>query len=82
MVAAVSNYLSNTLSKFGISRSTKSTVENKQIEDIINHFLNFRTIVRIKALEQNPKNTILLKECDNVRKCLSTCGITVKVKIL
>ncbi|KYN03790.1 PREDICTED: probable cysteine--tRNA ligase, mitochondrial [Cyphomyrmex costatus] len=78
VVAAVSKYLSNTLSKFGISRSTKSTVENGQIKDIVDHFLNFRTVVRIRALEQNPKDTILLKECDNVRKCLSTCGITVK----
>ncbi|KAG5344542.1 SYCM protein, partial [Acromyrmex charruanus] len=78
VVAAVSNYLSNILSKFGISRSTKSTVENRQIEDIIDHFLNFRRTVRIRALEQNPKDTILLKECDNVRKCLSTCGIMVK----
>ncbi|XP_012528057.1 probable cysteine--tRNA ligase, mitochondrial isoform X2 [Monomorium pharaonis] len=77
-IAAVSNYLSNTLSKFGISRSTKSTIENKQIEDIIDHFLNFRAAVRIRALEQNPKDTIILKECDNVRKCLSTCRIIVK----
>ncbi|XP_011703416.1 PREDICTED: probable cysteine--tRNA ligase, mitochondrial isoform X1 [Wasmannia auropunctata] len=77
-VAAVSNYLSNTLSKLGISRSTKSTVASRQIEDVIDHFLNFRTTVRIKALEQNPKDTVLLKECDNVRKCLSSCGIIVK----
>ncbi|TGZ53489.1 Cysteinyl-tRNA synthetase, mitochondrial [Temnothorax longispinosus] len=77
-VAAVSNYLSNILSKLGISQSTKSTAENRQVEDIIDHFLNFRRAVRIRALEQNPKDTILLKECDNVRKCLSTCGITVK----
>ncbi|XP_024883349.1 cysteine--tRNA ligase, mitochondrial [Temnothorax curvispinosus] len=77
-VAAVSNYLSNILSKLGISQSTKSTAENRQVEDIIDHFLNFRKAVRIRALEQNPKDTILLKECDNVRKCLSTCGITVK----
>jgi len=57
-------------------------VKNKQIENIIDHFLNFRTAVRIRALEQNPKDTILLKECDNARKCLSTCGVMVKVKIL
>ncbi|XP_018360959.1 PREDICTED: probable cysteine--tRNA ligase, mitochondrial [Trachymyrmex cornetzi] len=80
VVAAVSNYLSNILSKLGISRSTKLTVENRQMEDIIDHFLNFRMIVRIRALEQNPKDTILLKECDNARKCLSTCGITLKDK--
>ncbi|KAL0127604.1 hypothetical protein PUN28_003117 [Cardiocondyla obscurior] len=80
-VAAVSNYLSNILSKFGISRSTKSTIENKQVENIVNHFLNFRTAVRVRALENNPKDTILLKECDNARKCLTTCGIMVKVNI-
>ncbi|XP_011863318.1 PREDICTED: probable cysteine--tRNA ligase, mitochondrial [Vollenhovia emeryi] len=77
-VAAVSNYLSNILSKFGISRSTKSTAENRQVEDIIDNFLRFRTVVRTRALEQSPKDTILLKECDKARKCLATCGIIVK----
>ncbi|XP_011648129.1 probable cysteine--tRNA ligase, mitochondrial isoform X1 [Pogonomyrmex barbatus] len=77
-VAAVSNYLSSTLSKLGMSRSTKLTIDNRQIEDIIDHFLNFRRAVRIRALEQNPKDTVLLKECDNARKCLNTCGIVVK----
>lgn len=79
-VATVSNYLSNTLSKFGISQSTKSTTEDKQIADIIDHFLNFRKAIRTRALEQNPKDTTLLKECDKVRECLATCGIIVKVK--
>lgn len=77
-IAAVSNYLSNILSKFGISRSTKSTTENRQIENIIDHFVNFRMVIRTIALEQNPKHTTLLKECDNARKCLSNCGIIVK----
>lgn len=54
--------------------------ENRQVKDIIDNFLNFRMTVRTRALEQSPKDTILLKECDNARTNLSTCGIIVKVK--
>ncbi|KAL6447973.1 hypothetical protein ACFW04_000192 [Cataglyphis niger] len=77
-VAAVSNYVSNTLSKLGISRSTMSVAENRQVKDIIDNFLNFRMAIRTRALEQNPKDTILLKECDTARMNLSTCGIIIK----
>lgn len=77
-IAAVSNYVSNILSKLGISRSTMSMAENRQVKDIIDNFLNFRMTVRTRALEQSPKDTILLKECDNARTNLSTCGIIVK----
>lgn len=57
-----------------------SVPENRQVKDIIDNFLNFRMAVRTRALEQNPKDTILLKECDTVRMNLSTCGIIIKVK--
>nr|XP_012235778.1 PREDICTED: probable cysteine--tRNA ligase, mitochondrial isoform X1 [Linepithema humile]XP_012235779.1 PREDICTED: probable cysteine--tRNA ligase, mitochondrial isoform X1 [Linepithema humile] len=79
-IAAVSNYVSNVLTKFGIVRSTMATIENRQIKDILDNFLDFRNAVRIRALQQNPKDKTLLKECDKARKCLSTCGIIVKVK--
>jgi len=58
-----------------------STAENQQIKDIIDCFLNFRMTIRNRALEQNPKDIILLKECDNARMNLSTYGIVVKVKL-
>lgn len=80
-VAAASNYVRNVLSKFGISRQrSTTTIENQHISDIIDNLLNFRNTVRNRALEISPKDTTLLKECDNVRKSLATCGIVVKVK--
>ncbi|EFN83100.1 Cysteinyl-tRNA synthetase, mitochondrial [Harpegnathos saltator] len=74
-VAVVSNYVSNTLSKFGFSQS--ASAKDRQVEEIIDHCLRFRAAVRNRALE-NPKNDALLKACDNVREELSTCGILVK----
>ncbi|XP_014478439.1 PREDICTED: probable cysteine--tRNA ligase, mitochondrial isoform X2 [Dinoponera quadriceps] len=75
IIAAVSNYVSSTLSKFGLSQSTSAS--DRRVEDVVDHFLKFRTAVRTRALE-NPKNNVLLKECDNVREELSACGILVK----
>lgn len=77
-IAVVSNYVSNTLSKFGISRFVTSAENQRQVEDIINNFLKFRIAIRNKALEQSSKDTTLLKECDKARDNLSTCGIIVK----
>ncbi|XP_032666506.1 probable cysteine--tRNA ligase, mitochondrial isoform X2 [Odontomachus brunneus] len=75
-VAVVSNYVSSTLSKLGLSQYTIST-KDRRIEDIIEYFLKFRTAVRNMALE-NPKNNVLMKKCDNAREELFTCGVLVK----
>ncbi|KAK2582631.1 hypothetical protein KPH14_004913 [Odynerus spinipes] len=76
-IAAVSVYISNILSCFGISQST-STMQNQNIKDIIEHFVEFRSAVRNRALEQKPRDEVLLLACDTVRKNLHTCGIVVK----
>lgn len=76
-VAAVSMYISNTLSNLGITQSIPIT-ENKKIDDIINYFVEFRNIVRNKAIQQEPKDKALLLACDTARTNLSTCGIYVK----
>ncbi|XP_043492051.1 probable cysteine--tRNA ligase, mitochondrial [Polistes fuscatus] len=76
-IAAVSVYISNILSIFGFTQS-KSTIENRQTEDIVKYFVEFRNIVRNRVLEQKQKDEVLLHACDTARKNLSTCGITVK----
>ncbi|KAI4495452.1 hypothetical protein M0802_008666 [Mischocyttarus mexicanus] len=76
-IAAVSVYISNILSIFGFKQS-KSTIENRQTEDIIKYFVEFRNVVRNRILEQKQKDEILLLACDTARKNLFNCGITVK----
>ncbi|XP_035717122.1 probable cysteine--tRNA ligase, mitochondrial isoform X1 [Vespa mandarinia] len=76
-VAAVSVYISNILSIFGFIKS-KSLVENRKTEDIIKYFVEFRSVVRNRVLEQKQNDELLLLACDTARKNLSTCGITVK----
>ncbi|KAG7202847.1 hypothetical protein KM043_009998 [Ampulex compressa] len=75
-VAAVSQYISNLLSTFGFSH-VKSMNDNK-IENVMEHFMKFRSIVRNAALDKDIKADVLLNACDEIRFNLSTCGIIVK----
>lgn len=76
-IAAVSVYISKLLSNFGITYTT-STMENNRNENVIKYLVEFRNIVRNKALKQKPPDQALLLACDTVRKDLSTCGIIIK----
>lgn len=65
------------LSKFGISYST--VADDCRINNLVEHFMTFRTTVRNRVLEQQVKDKTILKACDEARENLSSCGVTIKV---
>ncbi|XP_003395414.1 probable cysteine--tRNA ligase, mitochondrial [Bombus terrestris] len=75
-VAAVLNYTSEILSKFGISNP--SAVNDYRMDSIVECLIKFRGAVRNKILEQDVKDETLLTACDKVRSDLSTYGIIIK----
>ncbi|KAK1132805.1 hypothetical protein K0M31_014177 [Melipona bicolor] len=75
-VAAVLNYVTTMLSKFGISN--RSEANDHKINNVIQCLMKFRQTVRNKVLEQNVKDKTLLTACDKVRSELTACGIIVK----
>ncbi|XP_029043881.1 probable cysteine--tRNA ligase, mitochondrial isoform X1 [Osmia bicornis bicornis] len=79
-IAAVSNYISTMFSRFGILNSL--TAEDDRMNNIVEHFVKFRSAVRNRALEQDVKDKIILTACDEARLNLSSCGVTIKVKYL
>ncbi|XP_015610175.1 probable cysteine--tRNA ligase, mitochondrial [Cephus cinctus] len=77
-IAVVSNYIIFVLLKFGISYSVKSDANDHKLKSVIEELVNFRSSVRIRALEQGVKDKVLLTACDTVRKNLLIHGIEVK----
>lgn len=67
-------------SRFGILNSL-ATENDDKMNNIVEHFVKFRSAVRNRALEQDVKDKIILTACDEARLNLSSCGVTIKVKL-
>ncbi|XP_066594395.1 probable cysteine--tRNA ligase, mitochondrial isoform X2 [Prorops nasuta] len=77
-VAAVSNYISKTMEKLGISSVIIENNSSMKVEDIIEDFVKFRGRVKARAMELN-KDKTLLGACDDARSKLSLYHVQVKV---
>ncbi|XP_057341342.1 probable cysteine--tRNA ligase, mitochondrial [Microplitis mediator] len=77
-VAAVSVYITETLSNLGISSSVENDAGHRRLGDVVDTLVKFRSVVRNKSLNQSVKDKELLEACDDVRKSLALHGIKIK----
>lgn len=83
MIAALANYVTSTLTSFGMEIKAKSTRHSgAETNDVIDSFVKFRCDVRNFALEVKSKDKRLLVACDQARNDLSLHGIQIKVRKL
>lgn len=75
-VTAVSNYLLNVLSLFGVNFGESTTKGSEDFVDIMNVLNNFRQDVRLIGIENKDKD--ILKLCDNLREKLKENNIVVR----
>ncbi|KAJ8920392.1 hypothetical protein NQ315_005258 [Exocentrus adspersus] len=75
-VTAVSNFVSSTLSLFGVYYNDTASSSSEDFIKVMNVLNNFRQEVRLIGIQNKDKD--VLKICDNVREKLKDSGITVK----
>ncbi|XP_012280808.1 probable cysteine--tRNA ligase, mitochondrial isoform X2 [Orussus abietinus] len=77
-VAAVSNYVTSTLCKFGLHTSKREVTDNQKMLHLVDDIVHFRNSLRQKALEADVKDKYLLNSCDEIRSILAIRGIEIK----
>lgn len=73
---AIIGVITNTLGNLGINIQDAVLPKNREFADIMNILNEFRQSVRLQGIKN--KDQELLKLCDNVRRDIKMCGITIQ----